>query len=452
MSVTDDGREPAKTPAHGISRRNLLGGGAAMVAGAGLAATAARAQDRSNTRETREGESVAGRTFRGLVSDEAGSHVEELTLMDLGERDCLIRMEATAVSYTMLGTVLGTSARPLVIGQGGVGVCEAVGPMVKRVAVGDRVLISATAQCGWCYQCLHGRPDWCQFSQTSGHPFATTGTGVEVTPRGGIGGTSELTFAPEEHCTPIFTDLPAPELAMIVNQVGCGFAAGQNQAPIEPGSDVVVFGAGPVGMGGILAARTLGAARIVVVEPIAARRENATALGATHTIDPNDHSEEELLEVIRDICKGRTDRRFAGGRLWDGTVFGQDGRGADFVIEAVGATRFPVDEAPADLSGTIAIQQAWAVARAGGHITLLGAAQGDVTFPAVPFALNGRTIHEGQMGGQHPMRDLPRFIEMMEKGTIDLSGVVTTFGLDEAVAAHQAVADRSILAGAIVFS
>ena len=425
-----------------VSRRALIGAAGSL--GAAALATSPAAAARA--------EAVTERRFRGMVSDAKGSRIETLTLLPLGPRDCLVRMQATPVSYTMTGAVLRGSQQPLVIGQGGVGVCEAVGPMVKRVAVGDRVLISATAQCGWCYQCLHGRTDWCQFSQTSGHPFATTAAGVEITPRGGIGGTSELTFAPEEHVTPIFTDLPAAPLALIVNQIGCGFAAGRTQAPIEPGSDVAVFGAGPVGMGAIISARVSGAARIVVVEPIAARRETARRLGATHVLDPNAMAGKDLVEAIREICKGRTDRLFAGGRRWGTNVFGQDGRGADFVIEAVGATRFtPTAEKAPDDTGIAPLQQAWDVTRAGGHVTYMGAAQGQVSFPAVGFALNGRSIHAAQMGGQHPMRDLPRFVEMMEHGVIDLSALITTYPLDRAVEAHQAVADRSILAGAVVF-
>ncbi len=425
----------------GVSRRALFGA-------AGLAAAAAVPAQAAAPAPA----SVAGRRFRGMVSDAQGSRIEALTLLDLGPRDCLVRMQASSVSYTMTGGVLGASRTPLIMGQGGVGVCEAVGPMVKRVQVGDRVLISATAQCGWCYQCLHGRTDWCQFSQTSGHPFARTAAGVEVTPRGGIGGTSELTFAPEEHVTPVFTDLPAASLALIVNQIGCGFAAGTTQAPIEPGSDVAVFGAGPVGMGAILSARVAGAARIVVVEPITARRENARRLGATHVLDPNAMTGAELVEAVREICKGRTDRLFAGGRRWGTNVFGQDGRGADFVLEAVGATRFPpkAEKAPDD-TGVLPLRQAWDVTRPGGHCTYMGAAQGEVSFPAIGIALNGRSIHAAQMGGQHPMRDLPRFVEMMERGIIDLGALVTAYPLDRAVEAHQAVADRSILAGAVVF-
>ena len=52
----------------------------------------------------------------------------------------------------------------------GFGVVEAVGPMVKRVQVGDRVVVAGTSQCGQCYQCLQGRPDYCQFTFFSNAP------------------------------------------------------------------------------------------------------------------------------------------------------------------------------------------------------------------------------------------------------------------------------------------
>ena len=46
--------------------------------------------------------------------------------------------------------------------HGGVGIVEAVGPDVRRVQVGDRVIVGVTPECGQCYQCLHGRADRCQ--------------------------------------------------------------------------------------------------------------------------------------------------------------------------------------------------------------------------------------------------------------------------------------------------
>ena len=58
----------------------------------------------------------------------------------------------------------------------GFGVVEAVGAMVKRVQVGDRVVVAGTSQCGQCYQCLQGRPDYCQFT------FFSNAPGVEPFP------------------------------------------------------------------------------------------------------------------------------------------------------------------------------------------------------------------------------------------------------------------------------
>ena len=54
----------------------------------------------------------------------------------------------------------------------------------------------------------------------------------------------------------------------------------------EPGSDVVVFGAGPVGLGAVQAARVTGAGQVIVVDPISIRRDFSMKLGATITLDP----------------------------------------------------------------------------------------------------------------------------------------------------------------------
>ena len=84
----------------------------------------------------------------------------------------------------------------------GFGVVLAIGPMVKRVQVGDRVVVAGTSQCGQCYQCLHGRPDYCQFTSFSNAPgvepfppFAQLTDGTRVYAQAGIGGMSELMVA-----------------------------------------------------------------------------------------------------------------------------------------------------------------------------------------------------------------------------------------------------------------
>jgi len=421
-----------------LSRRNIL-----KASGLAFAPQVATSQTRT------------GRRFRALVRYRTGASVQELRLLPIQPREVIIRTEASGVCYTIVGQVLSTNnaTRAQIPNHSAMGTVEEIGPLVKRVQVGDRVIIPGTPQCGQCYQCLQGRSDWCQFLSTNPpHPMAEMADGTQVFEGGALGGLSELMVVAEEYCCPVFTKLPAAELTMLGDTVGTGLAGGMNLAPIEPGSDVVVLGAGPVGIGAIQAARIKGAGQIIAVEPIRYRRELALKLGATMALDPN--AENNLVDRIRELCKGKTDRRFAGGRAWGDDLFAV-GRGPDFTIEAVGGDSFPPKvEAGPDPTGILPLQQAWEFTRAGGHIVTLGFAQkGNVSFPASSFANRGRTIHAGQQGGLNMLRDLPRYVTLMEKGVIDMKSVVTaTYPLDRAMEAVQAVADRTTLAAVVVFS
>src|SRR6185436_18371434 len=127
-----------------------------------------------------------------------------------------------------------------------------------------------------------------------------------------------------------FSKVSAPELAILHCSGACGLGAAMAIAPIEPASDVVVFGAGPLGLSAVQGARIKGAVQIIVVEPIRARRELALKVGATAALDPNAEGN-GLVQKIRNMCRGRTDRAYAGGA----------NIGADWVLEAVGGDQFP---------------------------------------------------------------------------------------------------------------
>jgi S-(hydroxymethyl)glutathione dehydrogenase / alcohol dehydrogenase len=433
-----------------VSRRGMLKtGAAAAVGGAALAAQATRAA-------AQIAGSNSGRKFRALVRYKTGAAVEELTLLPIQPREVVVRTQASGVCYTIVGQVLGKQNvnSPSIPNHSGMGVVEEVGPLVKRVQVGDRVIVPGTPQCGQCYHCLQGRADWCQFLSTAPpHPMAKLSDGTLVTEGGALGGLSELMVVTEEYCCPVFTDVSAAELTMLGDTAGTGLAAGHNLAPIEPGSDVVVLGAGAVGLGAVQAARILGAAQVIVVEPIKYRRELAMKLGATLVLDPNVEGK-GLVEKIRELCKGPTDRRFAGGRAWGDDLFAVP-RGPDFTIEAVGGDTVPPKvEAGPDPTGVLPLRQAWEFTRAGGHITTLGFGQrGDVSFPAWAFANRGRTFHAGQQGGLNMMRDLPRYVKLIEKGSFDAKSMVTaTYPLDRAMEAVQAVADRTQVGAVITFA
>ena len=437
---------------------SALGGGALLLGGGSLdVAAAAQAQAPAIATGTQ-----TGRTFRGLVRHDATLDVQEMQLLPIDSRQVVIRSLAVAPCYTIVRGALNTTPirRAEVPNHCGFGVVEAVGAMVKRVQVGDRVVVAGTSQCGQCYQCLHGRPDYCQFTFFSNAPgvepfapFAQFRDGTPVYAQAGIGGMSEVMTAFEEYCVPVFTDLPAAQLTLLGDQLASGFAAGHADMVFEPGSDVVVFGAGPVGLGAVQAGRVMGAGQVIVVDPIKYRREFAMKVGATTTLDANAEGD-GIVERIRELCRGPNDRRFAGGVSWGRAGNAVMSRGADFVVEAAGYQAMPPKvETQPDPSNVKTVQQAWDCTRAGGHVMLMGFTLQQVSFPGPTLAILGRTIHPGQQGGLHVMRDIPRYVKLIEKGKIDAQSVITRkYTLDQSRQAVQDTADRTIITGVIEFS
>ena len=257
----------------------------------------------------------------------------------------------------------------------------------------------------------------------------------------------------EEYCVPIFSDVPAAELTLLGDQLASGFAAGHAGMHFQPGSDVVIFGAGPVGLGAIQAGRVTGAGQVIAIDPIKYRRELALKMGATLVLDPAAEGD-GLVERVRELCRGPNDRRFAGGVSWGRAGNAVMARGADFVVEAAGLQAFPPKtEAQPDPTNVKTVQQAWDCARMGGHVMLMGLTLQPVSFPGASLALLGRTIHPGQQGGLHAMRDIPRYVKLIEKGALDANSMITKrYTLADSRQAVQDTADRTIITGVIEFA
>jgi S-(hydroxymethyl)glutathione dehydrogenase/alcohol dehydrogenase len=347
--------------------------------------------------------------------------VEPVTLRALGPRDVLLKITAANACVTdsillapdvpaMFGNVA-----PQIFGHGAVGIIEEVGSHVTLTAPGDRVIASANPLCRTCHYCLRGRPDQCADIAISGPPSGQLGDGQDVVPNGNIGGYAEYAIVPDNQVTPVQTDVPDDELALLADGIGGGLGAAFNVAPVLLGSDVAVFGCGATGLGYVQAARIARARRIIAIDPHAHRRDMAAELGATHTVDPADGDVVAQVQALTD------------------DVGGFIPRGVDFAFEASANAR--------------GMEEAWHATRSAGHVVLASMPwklDDMVSLPSVPLAIFGKTLHGSQWGHINILRDLPRYIRLIESGEVQIAPLVSGhFGLDELdkvlaeVAAHR---------------
>jgi S-(hydroxymethyl)glutathione dehydrogenase/alcohol dehydrogenase len=459
--------EPTRTSP--ISRRTVLKSGAvAAVAGgaATLLGSPAAAQTAPREAATKDAASWKGTKFRAYVRHDSTASVEELTLLEPGPRQIVVQTKAFQACYTTTTQALGTTpiAAPAIPGHGSSGVVLAVGDLVRRFVPGDKVIVTITPQCGVCYNCLHGRSDMCQFLNTdatngpSNPAFATMKDGRQVT--GGRAGCSELMVANEEWAVPVFTKVGFVELSLFSDVGAVGLGMPTTFVPVEPGSDVVVQGLGPIGLSQVNGAAIMGAGQIIAIDPIRYRRNVALKLGATTVIDPTG-KDTTLVSEIRDMTQGPTDRFFAGGRSHvpdsaNPGGFQSVSRGPDFLYEAVGGDRFP--NAPGlgvspDPNGILPLQQIWELCPHYGHLVTTSVGQvGNVSFAAGAFTNRGKTIHSAQYGGVDAMKDLPRFVTLTERKLYKADKIATdTWDLDRAIDAFRAAANRSVVSAHVVF-
>ena len=438
-------------PSGAMSRRDVLKNGSAAIAGGASATLMGRDVWAASQAPAVVRADSAGRRFRAFVRSETEVSLQELRLRPLEPRHVLLRTEATQCCYSIVSEVLTPSPQtpPKIIGHGGVGVVEAVGTAITRVKVGDRVIVANTPQCGQCYNCLRGRADMCEVKRMPLVPIAETSNGTGVTGHNNYGGFADLMVAYEEYCVPVTTSVSSVELAILGCVGGAGLAATTTFVPVAPGTNVAVLGCGPIGLSAVQGARLMGANQIIAVEPIRYRRELALELGATTVLDPNVEGD-GLVNRIRDMCKGSTSSIFAGGRDYEGNPRPY---GPDFVIEAVGGTRFPptVETGP-DPTGIRALEQAWEMTCGGGHVTTTGVpSAGNVSIPASMWAIQGRTHHSGQLGGVNSYHDQLHFVRLIERGLFNAKALATSvFPLEETREAFQAAADRTTVASIVV--
>ncbi|KAK5056684.1 hypothetical protein LTR84_012216 [Exophiala bonariae] len=257
-----------------------------------------------------------------LIVTHAGApfRLESINRTPLQAREVLVRLKATGVCHTDNAVRTGKlpGAFPLVLGHEGAGVVEEVGSAVKSVKIGDHVLLSY-AFCRTCGTCKQGKPYACvemerrnfSCSRPDGScPLQWEGLDVH----GCFFGQSSFAnpaIVQESSCVPVDPSLPLEILAPL----GCGIQTGSGTVfniikPVENDTrSLVVFGLGGVGCAAIMAASYLAKQNpgvldvIIAVDLKAERLELARQLGATHSINGQEH-QSDLIEEIRRITGG----------------------------------------------------------------------------------------------------------------------------------------------------
>ncbi len=292
------------------------------------------------------------------------------------------------------------------LGHEFIGTVEEVGPEVRAVRPGDRVMAAVMVGCGACTWCREGLASSCV-------RVSLFGWAPRVWQAGGAvqGGQSELVRVPLADSTlhPMPESLAdptrEPTLLPLVNVMSTGWH-GLTSAGTGPGQSVAVIGDGAVGLAGVHGARAKGAERIVCLGHHADRLDTATVLGATLVVDSRD--DEEIKEAVMEHTGGE---------------------GAHVVIDSI--------------SGPESMATAHACVRPGGTIACLGMDHFMGKMPSVNWYdqfVRNISVTGGLVPGK---RYFPELLALAELGEIDPAPMLShRLPLDEAAAGYQMMADR----------
>src|SRR6266403_4021183 len=210
----------------------------------------------------------------------------------LGARDVLVRVKACALNHLDLWVRGGLPGVPIPLphipGSDIAGEVAKVGVEVKRVSVGQRVLLAPGVSCGRCAACLAGQDNKCR-------EFSNLGYILD-------GGCAEFVRCPEVNCFPYPENLSFEEAAAVplVFQTAWHMLVGRAQ--LAPGEDVLVLGAGSgVGSAAIQIAKFFGA-RVIATAGSDEKLTKARELGADHTIN---HKSQKIRDEVRRITNKR---------------------------------------------------------------------------------------------------------------------------------------------------
>lgn len=338
---------------------------------------------------------------RAAVALEAGKPLEifEVDLEGPKAGEVMIEIKATGICHTDAFTLSGDDpegAFPAILGHEGAGVVVEVGDGVTSLKPGDTVIPLYTPECRSCEFCLHPKTNLCQaIRSTQGQGLMPDGSsrfslnGKPILHYMGCSTFSNFTVLPEIAVAKFREDAPFEKVCYI----GCGVTTGVGavvfDAKVEPGSKVVVFGLGGIGLNVIQGARLVGASQIIGVDINPKKVELAKKFGMTDYLNPNDVA--DTVEALVEMTKG----------------------GADYSFECIGNVN--------------TMRQALECCHKGwGESIIIGVAGAGQEISTRPFQLvTGRVWRGTAFGGARGRTDVPKIVDWYMEGKINIDDLIT---------------------------
>ena len=350
--------------------------------------------------------------------------VEEITIDSPKRGEVTVKMAACGVCHSDLSAVNGTIPLPppLVLGHDAAGEVIEVGDGVTGLAVGDHVVSNFIYMCGTCRFCAGGRPVLCVeqgkalVTPPEGTPRTHDAAGKPLGIFSGCGVMAEYATISMANVVKIDASIPLDRAALVGCAVTTGVGAVFNTAKVVPGSSVVVFGCGGVGLNAVQGAAIAGAQMIIAVDTVESKLVFAKTFGATHTL---------LLKPGEDPT--RELKKMTGG-------------GADYAFECVG-------------NGELSATAYKAIGR-GGKAVIVGVARGSdmVSFKQPSMVFEEKSLQGSMFGSCVPRVDFPRMLGLYMAGKLKLDELITKrYGIDEAPLAFADMQSGKNARGVIVF-
>lgn len=339
---------------------------------------------------------------KAALADGKGNFViDEIEIGEPQPDEIIVQMKAAGICHTDYDSLRW--GKPLVMGHEGAGIVFKTGKDVTDVKPGDAVILNWATPCGNCFQCLEGNQHICENNSpvvagkngyTPGHAelSGTTWKGQPVVRSFNLGTFSEYAIVKSSAVVKNpSTNMSFKAASIISCGVMTGYGSVVNAAKVNPGSSVVVLGAGGVGLNVIQGAKISGASKIIAIDINTQRLQMASQFGATHTITA-DRDDKTLLRAAQQV-KGLT-----------------NGRGADYAFECTAVPE--LGAAPLAM-----------VRNAGMAVQVSGIEQ-EITIDMNLFEWDKIYINP-LYGKCRPQIDFPKIVDLYEMGSLQLDQMIT---------------------------